>query len=720
MNSRPTVSVIMPVYNCAAYVREAVESILNQTLTALELIIIDDCSTDGTAGIIAEFDDERIVFIRKTEKTGLVASLNMSIERARGIYLARMDGDDISKRRRLEKQVLFMEQHPDIDLCGTAYQLIGQEAVVYFPLAHEEIKMHLMDFSPIAHPTVIWRKDFFDQHQLRYLPEFEAAEDYELWTRVIWLGKMANMADSLLWYRQHSQQFSHTRKNKQVKNSERCRVIMLQKILPSAAPEDPFTRAFLFEEAALTGIDELNQILSRMSSLATLNAQKNSYDQKSFVQYVFQKKRRITRRFFASKMTHCPKMLRHLAGAPRQYLPYFSLFEYLKLLLKCLAGHRRKGKKQIVIAKLFDFGGANAHLKMLIRYLGAEQVVLVLASENERKLVKNITDPEKITVKVIPWLHDYAHLRYRFSTNIKELGKILRAISWLKRLSLSCGNAAIHICSSEPEKYLYLLWTPFARVLYTLHSTPGRQLTPFTAYTCNHTLSGRKQLITVSRANRELLCDSWNIDPQKAQFVKVIANCLPGEPEKISVKPKAKKIVLTLGHVIDYKNPGTWLQVALKITSVRDDVVFKWLGDGPLYKEFEAATRDLTGIDFEGYRADCDPYFRESSVYYQPSIYETQGIAVIEAMSYHLPCVVSDTGGLPESVIHAFNGLLVPPSDVEVQRSALLTLLDQPNLRDKYGQNGYRRYRERFTYDIFKQKLDQVYGTGSLRDHLLL
>lgn len=123
-NVKPLISVLMPVYNCSKYIHSSTTSILNQTFSDIELIIIDDCSTDNTVDIIKTFNDKRIVLIVKQKNSGITNSLNYALDIAKGKYIARMDGDDISNIDRLEKQYEFMEGHPDVVLCGGGYEVI--------------------------------------------------------------------------------------------------------------------------------------------------------------------------------------------------------------------------------------------------------------------------------------------------------------------------------------------------------------------------------------------------------------------------------------------------------------------------------------------------------------------------------------------------------------------------------------------------------------------
>ena len=372
----------------------------------------------------------------------------------------------------------------------------------------------------------------------------------------------------------------------------------------------------------------------------------------------------------------------------------------------------RAKETHLIITKLYDFGGTNNHLKELIAYLGKDNVILVLANANELNYLKEITDPAGVKVILQRNLHPYAHLQYRFTTNVKEFFKIIYAIALIKLLSLKYNCVTVNICSAEAEKYLYLLWLPFIKVFYFLHSTPQPKYTGFTSFTCNKTLGNHKTIVTVSNANRTVVLKNWEITDPKKQFVKVVYNCLPADYEK-DIKPRvnseSQQVVLTLGHVIDYKNPTTWLTVAKMVTAINANVVFKWVGSGPLYSDFEKLGKDLDRIRFEGYSNNPKSYLAKADIYYQPSIYETHGIAVVEAMAHGLSCVVSNAGGLPESVLNGYNGFLADANNAETQADAIQKLLNDGHERSNFGSKGYKRYQELFTYASFKKNMDALY-----------
>lgn len=197
----PLVSIIMPVYNTAPYLREAMDSILSQTFSDFELIVLDDCSPDNSEEILDMYNDPRIVRYKGSRNVGLGNVLNVGIGMARGKYIARMDSDDISLPDRLEVQVVFLENHPEYDFVSVGMKEFGDGKRVYaYDNESEEIKFNALFFSPVLHASSMWRKNSFEG--LLYNQEFVPSEDYELWTRALLKGvRMRNLPQVLYLYR---------------------------------------------------------------------------------------------------------------------------------------------------------------------------------------------------------------------------------------------------------------------------------------------------------------------------------------------------------------------------------------------------------------------------------------------------------------------------------------------------------------------------------------
>jgi glycosyltransferase involved in cell wall biosynthesis len=203
----PRVTVLMPGYNGEKYLNDSIESILKQTYTDFELLIIDDASEDNSKKIINSYNDNRIKLISNNVNLGLIKSLNNGLKLARGEYIARMDTDDISHPERLERQVKYLDEHPDIGICGTWVQTTGILKHTWrFPIEHDEIRATLFIKNSIAHPSVMMRKDLLIKNHLYYDEHYRHVEDYELWVRSSRLIHLSNIGEVLLNYRLHKGQ----------------------------------------------------------------------------------------------------------------------------------------------------------------------------------------------------------------------------------------------------------------------------------------------------------------------------------------------------------------------------------------------------------------------------------------------------------------------------------------------------------------------------------
>ncbi|HOW58390.1 MAG TPA: glycosyltransferase [Candidatus Omnitrophota bacterium] len=203
----PIVSVVMPCYNAARFLREAVESILSQSFSDLELIVVNDASTDATKEILMEYQakDGRVVYAEHVANRGVSESLNTGLRLVRGEFVARMDADDIAEPERLAKQVALLRRDPEIVVCGTFLTLIDENGKKIgkrdYDVDSEVIKKRFMRRSPVAHPSVVIRKQILNAHHLEYRRKYFSAEDYDLWLRLMPYGKFANVGEPLLRYR---------------------------------------------------------------------------------------------------------------------------------------------------------------------------------------------------------------------------------------------------------------------------------------------------------------------------------------------------------------------------------------------------------------------------------------------------------------------------------------------------------------------------------------
>lgn len=209
--SNPKVTVLMSVYNGEKYLKEAIDSIISQTFTDFEFLIIDDASTDRTPEMLRSYGDSRIKIITNEENLGLTKSLNKGLALARGKYIARMDADDISHPKRLEKQANYLDENPEIGILGTNVQYIDESGKYHEILQRPEkdalIKWALCFFNPIAHPTVMMQLYLIKEIN-GYDENIIYAQDYDLWVRLSSKSAFWNLQDILLYLRKSDNNIS--------------------------------------------------------------------------------------------------------------------------------------------------------------------------------------------------------------------------------------------------------------------------------------------------------------------------------------------------------------------------------------------------------------------------------------------------------------------------------------------------------------------------------
>ncbi|CDH43066.1 glycosyltransferase [Candidatus Contendibacter odensensis] len=227
--SDPRISVLMSVHNGERFLREAVDSILNQTYTNFEFIIFDDCSTDSSLAILQSYTDPRIRIIKNDKNLGLTVSLNKGLSLAQGELIARMDADDISRPSRFEKQVVFLDQHPEVAVVGTWIECIDREGRIFkqikSPTEPAIIRNELLRKNFMWHPTVTFRKHAAITTGGYQNKAGRFAQDYDLWLRLSDNHQIANLPEYLLLYRYHAEQITWKKLHGQIKAAQVYRTL---------------------------------------------------------------------------------------------------------------------------------------------------------------------------------------------------------------------------------------------------------------------------------------------------------------------------------------------------------------------------------------------------------------------------------------------------------------------------------------------------------------
>lgn len=371
------------------------------------------------------------------------------------------------------------------------------------------------------------------------------------------------------------------------------------------------------------------------------------------------------------------------------------IFWYLFLLITT------KQKKTVLLVPSFDaFGGTKTYFFSLVAFLSNNHfsVTVMLTKEQCDAEVIALQAKYPFTIieqefEVIPTNFTgtifYKRNQEYFIYHLKEL------IYFWKNLQRSKCTQLI-ISEATPELLLSLLLSPI-KVSYVLHTVATNGLDNLKKKMLLFCLSKKKQIITVSRYAKEQILKNWTED-QKAHLIKLVYNFYEPSIQNLHPTEATVKRVLTIGTVTHYKNPFFWIDCCKEVLlqNFNGPIEFIWAGDGDLLASCKALVKDFPSIQFIGYEKNVEQLYQQSTVYFQPSILESQGIAVLGAMYFGKPCVVSNRQGLPETVKDHETGLVVPIENAHDVANAILSMLNDPEKSTAFGIAGKKRVEANF------------------------
>lgn len=275
-NINPLVSVIIPVYNAERYVYEAVSSIINQTYQNIEIIIIDDGSTDASDKIVRSFNSPKIIYLKNEHNLGVSATRNRGFELAKGKYVALMDADDISISSRLEKQVKFLEEHSDYGVVSSYYESFRQylfgvkRRIRKLPTGTDSIHANSLFSNMVCGGSAMIRRNVLENNHIKYDTSLQMSEDFDLWRRLSFVTKISNIGEVLLKYRKHK---SNSTKNRIVHAQDNTKAIIKSFEHFNINIQDLFNEEYLLKD--VESFLSLNQYLEL---ILERNTQREEYE----------------------------------------------------------------------------------------------------------------------------------------------------------------------------------------------------------------------------------------------------------------------------------------------------------------------------------------------------------------------------------------------------------------------------------------------------------
>lgn len=361
--------------------------------------------------------------------------------------------------------------------------------------------------------------------------------------------------------------------------------------------------------------------------------------------------------------------------------------------------------KVLLIPEIGAYGGCRTYFFQILDYLSSRHSVSVVTDPNAQD-DKVITAINKRGVLLPSRLVSYFN-RSSFGL-FRVLFTALYDLMVFLPLFLKHRPDLIIVSTGNPPKLLSLFLFP-VKFIYVVHSYPDAAGRPIFKQLLNRFFGGQKIIVTVSDYSRNKIISSWF--PASTPAVVSIPNFVQ-KPKVTRKKPASVIEILTLGTNRQAKNPELWLKIVRLVNQqINPELVhFTWIGAGPWLQDIQKKI-DRFGISNTSIHSFTDNpsiAYSRADIYFQPSRIESHGMAVVEAMSVGLPCVVSSAGGLPESVEHDVNGYIFNLDQPDTAAACLVKLINSPALRRQLGIAGASLYQQKFTRQIWQQKMDRL------------
>lgn len=388
-----------------------------------------------------------------------------------------------------------------------------------------------------------------------------------------------------------------------------------------------------------------------------------------------------------------------------------------------------RGKRIVLITDFNGYSGTKTYFLLLADYLLRKgyQLNVYLASRS------SLTDEEYSDFSTKPVIFHYLPkilltnnpllkrlrinklLQFLFLSVFRLRSSVFRLPSKVFRLrsSVSLSSSLVIVSTGHPFYFLSGAWLWGKKFVYIQHTYPQGVASIFTKAISGirsgwFALMAKKgfSFITVSKESKRLILDLVDLPDQRFPIDVIYSPCRFSGPV---TKPAQAPVVLTIGHLEKWKNPDFWLQVAVSVARSNSEITFIWEGTGSMMDGIrKRIPEDLTDrIRLIGYHENLMELYAQATVYFQPSLVESQGLSVVEAMAHALPCVVSNRGGLPEMVDHGKSGFVIE-LDPKQATDRLIYLLHNPDVGQIMGRAGYEKFRQEFTPAIWEEKMDRL------------
>jgi glycosyltransferase involved in cell wall biosynthesis len=372
-------------------------------------------------------------------------------------------------------------------------------------------------------------------------------------------------------------------------------------------------------------------------------------------------------------------------------------------------------KKIIVLAECNSTGGTGTYLKRILKFLKEDYSVHIVLNKSlaDAQLVDFLLQAKisySLDYSLFPGLDKFLRrvakvIGLRLFFEYFRDNAIRKRIEWKYRPDLfviSQGGGCNYFAFFNSLKPVILISHSLFTTSIYKYPLGSQFLRLFDKISDRN-----KKLITVSKYAKNLFVGNF-----KSKKIASITDFVHNYGERpLGGETRASKVVttLTLGHVISYKNPELWLDVAIKLSAQYPNKLrFIWAGEGEMLQEMRQKAFPFKNIEFIGFTSEVENLYSETDIYFQPSYWENHSISVLEAMAHGIPCIVSDAGGLPESIDDGIEGFICPIYGVENYNLAFCSLIDSETLRKEMGQNARTRFETFFTKEAWSFRMQEI------------
>ncbi|MBI3506457.1 MAG: glycosyltransferase [Proteobacteria bacterium] len=736
MTPAPKVSVLMTVYNGATYLREAMDSILGQSFADFEFVIVDDGSRDASLRIVRSYTDARIRLIANPMNLGQTPALNIGLRECRGRYVARMDADDVALPDRLVRQVALLDAHPGIGIVGGAMWIIDSAGrridFAYQPEDDLAIRLTSLTRNPFHHPTVTLRRDVLVRHGLEFNENFQANQDFDLWTRLLPVTRAANLPQAVLAYRIHGTNISVTRAGEQQRTSiDFCARRQRDELGEvRLTPEATYAIFDAIHGSRIAGRARAADIAPMIADLIDLgeaflarNAGKDLNSARRYLAAMALRAWMVKSMPFERRLPTLVRILRTSLLAPWMTLRFNlrTLAYWLRLYAEAIWRLKIRAPSRIdvlVLTSSLRVGGTERHLSTILPLLAERGWRIGVARLGPDGPVGDALRAAGIAV------FD-AESR---ASQIRVLPRPLRgAVSYalqtlpLVRLIWSGRPKLVHAFLPNPTSigglaclaYGFRPWISSRRALnlYQAQNASASWLERWTMRRADAVLGNSTAILRDLRG--EGIAES-----RLALIHNGVGLAMPADARAAvraceGISPDGLLLVI-VANLLPYKGHLDLVEALGRVAGrLPADWTLLCVGrnDG-LQAEIEARA-DAGGIAgrvrFAGERADVRPLLVAADLYVSASHEEGFSNSVLEAMAAGLPVIATRVGGTPDAVQDGETGLLVPARDAGAMGDAILRLAADGGLRARMGMAGRARVEAEFAIGRCVDSYDAVY-----------